>query len=351
MRVRLDDVWKSFGPVQVVKGLNLDIKDGEFVVLLGASGCGKTTALRMIAGLETVSAGRILIGDADVTNVLPKYRDIAMVFQSYALYPHMSVADNIGYPLKLRRLPAAEREARVRAAAAKVRLDGFLDRYPRQLSGGQRQRVALARAMVRQPSAFLMDEPLSNLDAKLRGQMRAELKHLQQELGVTTVYVTHDQVEAMTLAHRVAVMSDGVVQQLAPPRQIYDDPVNLLVAGFIGSPPMNFIEGELDGGSFVAPDTRVDGVGIGNAGRTVLGFRPEHATVVAPAAGLVRGEVYSVEMTGAETIVTVAAAGSTLMVTMDADFSRPVGEPVGIAFEAGRACLFDRDTGARLRHT
>ena len=243
MRVRMIDVRKSFGSNEVVKNLSLDIADGELLVLLGESGCGKTTALRMVAGLETVSGGTIEIGDHDVTNVLPKYRNVAMVFQSYALYPHMTVAKNIGYPLKLRGTPAAELEGAVRAAAEKVHLEDLLHRYPRQLSGGQRQRVALARAMVRTPSVFLMDEPLSNLDAKLRIAMRVELKRLQSELGVTTIYVTHDQVEAMTLAHRVAVMDEGVLQQVAPPKEIYDDPANLFVARFIGAPAMNIIEG------------------------------------------------------------------------------------------------------------
>ena len=219
MKVTLSEIRKSFGAVEVVKGLDLAIADGEFLVLLGPSGCGKTTALRMVAGLESVTSGRILIGERDVTHVLPKYRDVAMVFQSYALYPHMTIAENIGYPLKLRGAAPSERDAAVREAAAKVRLDDFLDRYPRQLSGGQRQRVALARAMVRRPSVFLMDEPLSNLDAKLRGHMRSELKRLQADLGVTTIYVTHDQIEAMTLAHRVAIMNRGIVQQIATPRQ------------------------------------------------------------------------------------------------------------------------------------
>ena len=218
MQVELPDISKRFGAVQVVKGLDLTIEDGEFLVLLGPSGCGKTTALRMVPGLESVTSGRILIGERDVTHVLPKYRDIAMVFQSYALYPHMTVAENIAYPLKLRGVPPKERNSAVRDAAAKVRLDEFLDRYPRQLSGGQRQRIALARAMVRRPSVFLMDEPLSNLDAKLRGHMRSELKRLQADFGVTTIYVTHDQIEAMTLAHHVAIMNKGVVQQIATPR-------------------------------------------------------------------------------------------------------------------------------------
>ena len=257
MRVRMIDVQKSFGQNEVVKNLSLDIADGELLVLLGESGCGKTTALRMVAGLETVSGGTIEIGDRDVTNVLPKYRNVAMVFQSYALYPHMTVAKNIGYPLKLRGTPAAELDAAVRAAAEKVHLENLLHRYPRQLSGGQRQRVALARAMVRTPSVFLMDEPLSNLDAKLRIAMRVELKRLQSELGVTTIYVTHDQVEAMTLAHRVAVMDEGVLQQVAPPKEIYDDPANLFVARFIGAPAMNIVRGAVEDGSFVVQDGAV----------------------------------------------------------------------------------------------
>src|SRR6476620_978651 len=222
MTVVLDKIAKSFGAVKVLHELDLEVKDGEFLVLLGASGSGETTALRMIAGLETVSNGRILIAGRDVTEVLPKNRDVAMVFQSYALYPHKTVAENIGYPLKIRRIPRAEMNQRVREVADQVQLTPYLDRYPRQLSGGQRQRVALARAMVRRPSVFLMDEPLSNLDAKLRGHMRSELKRLQADLGVTTIYVTHDQIEAMTLAHRVAVMNRGVVQQIASPRRIYD---------------------------------------------------------------------------------------------------------------------------------
>jgi multiple sugar transport system ATP-binding protein len=283
--VTLSEVRKSFGAVEVVKGIDLSVADGEFLVLLGPSGCGKTTALRMVAGLESVTSGRILIGDRDVTNVLPKYRDVAMVFQSYALYPHMTIAENIGYPLKLRGTPPSEREAEVRAAAGKVHLGDFLDRYPRQLSGGQRQRVALARAMVRRPRVFLMDEPLSNLDAKLRGHMRSELKRLQADLGVTTIYVTHDQIEAMTLAHRVAIMNLGVVQQIASPREIYDDPANLFVAGFIGSPPMNFLQGELADGWFVCPAGRFATGLAGSQKGVTAGFRPEDCRVTDPAAG------------------------------------------------------------------
>jgi multiple sugar transport system ATP-binding protein len=281
MRVRMENIHKSFGHVEVVKGLDLDVEDGEFLVLLGASGSGKTTALRMIAGLESVTSGRVLIGERDVTHMLPKYRDVAMVFQSYALYPHMTVFANIAYPLTVRKLPKPEIEAAVREVARQVQLDQLLDRYPRQLSGGQRQRVALARAMIRRPAAFLMDEPLSNLDAKLRGYMRAELKHMQHQLGITTIYVTHDQIEAMTLAHRVALLEKGVLQQLDTPANIYNRPANLFVAGFIGSPPMNLIACVAETGDSVRIGTHLiptfqHGQQAGT--RLVLGIRPEDVT-------------------------------------------------------------------------
>ncbi len=351
MRVTLQGIRKSFGAVEVVKGLDLEIDEGEFLVLLGPSGCGKTTALRMVAGLEPVSGGRILIGGRDVTGVLPKYRDIAMVFQSYALYPHMSVAENIGYPLKLRRLPPAERDAAVREAAGKVHLGDYLDRYPRQLSGGQRQRVALARAIVRRPSLFLMDEPLSNLDAQLRGHMRAELKHLQQQLGITTIYVTHDQIEAMTLAHRIAVMNQGVVQQIANPKEIYRNPANRFVAGFIGAPPMNFVSGSLEADAFVNGAGRVACPGHAPRKRAVLGFRPEDCRIVAPTEGSLRGTLYSTEMTGSETIVTASLGNAQVVARMDHDFDLTVDTPVGIAIDAQRLCLFDQDSGDRLRQS
>jgi multiple sugar transport system ATP-binding protein len=347
--VTLSEIRKSFGAVEVVKGLDLAIEDGEFLVLLGPSGCGKTTALRMVAGLESVTSGRILIGERDVTNVLPKYRDVAMVFQSYALYPHMTIAENIGYPLKLRGASPAEREAGVRDAAGKVHLGEFLDRYPRQLSGGQRQRVALARAMVRRPSVFLMDEPLSNLDAKLRGHMRSELKRLQADLGVTTIYVTHDQIEAMTLAHRVAIMNRGIVQQIATPRQIYDDPANLFVAGFIGSPPMNLLEGELADGWFVCPAGRfATGVSGGRAGVTA-GFRAEDCTITAPGEGRLAARVYALELMGDHTLVTCEAGGATVTVKADKSASHAMDAPVGIGFEDRAVFLFDAASGARIR--
>ena len=271
-RLSIEGLNKWFGSNHVVKDLSISVEPSEFLVLLGPSGCGKTTALRIIAGLETADSGEVLLGDTDVTNELPKYRDIAMVFQSYALYPHKTVAENIGFPLKVRGLKPDERAVAVRDAAAQVHMEDLLERYPRQLSGGQRQRVALARAIVRRPSAFLMDEPLSNLDAKLRGYMRAELKHMQHELGVTTVYVTHDQVEAMTLAHRVAILDEGALQQIGTPREVYDNPANLFVAGFMGSPPMNFIHGSIENGRFesgggvsVAVEGEGEGEGEGGA--------------------------------------------------------------------------------------
>ncbi len=349
MRVTLHNIRKSFGGLEVVKGLDLDVGDGEFLVLLGPSGCGKTTALRMIAGLETVTSGSIRIGDRDVTHVLPKYRDVAMVFQSYALYPHMSVAENIGYPLKLRKLARDDIRGQVEAAAGKVDLIPYLDRFPRQLSGGQRQRVALARAMVRTPSLFLMDEPLSNLDAKLRGHMRAELKHLQRELGTTTIYVTHDQIEAMTLATRVAVMNAGIVQQIDSPREIYENPANLFVAGFMGSPAMNFIEGDVEDGRFVCAHGKVATDGIAPRAGVTLGFRPEDARIAEPESANIAATVYSTEMTGNETIVTCSAAKDPILVKAGKDYDAPINAPVHLAVDAAKVCLFDSRSGERIR--
>ncbi|TIR31572.1 MAG: ABC transporter ATP-binding protein [Mesorhizobium sp.] len=348
MRVTLSDIYKSFGVVEVVKGLDLEIEDGEFLVLLGPSGCGKTTALRMVAGLESVSSGRVLIGDRDVTHVLPKYRDVAMVFQSYALYPHMTVAENIAYPLKLRGVPRTERDASVRSAAVKVHLEEFLDRYPRQLSGGQRQRIALARAMVRRPSVFLMDEPLSNLDAKLRGHMRSELKRLQADLGVTTIYVTHDQIEAMTLAHRVAIMNRGVVQQIATPRQIYDDPANLFVAGFIGSPPMNFLQGELVPGAFACAEGRFATSVAESRKNVTAGLRPEDCRVTGASEGKIAARVYAVELMGDHTLITCQFGGATVTVKADKSAHYDMDEPIGITFHDTAVFLFDSETGTRI---
>jgi len=349
MTVTLDKVAKSFGATRVLHELDLAAEPGEFVVLLGASGSGKTTALRMIAGLETTSSGTITIAGRDVTNVLPKNRDVAMVFQSYALYPHKTVAENIGYPLMIRGLPRAERDKQIKDVADQVELGPYLDRYPRQLSGGQRQRVALARAMVRRPAVFLMDEPLSNLDAKLRGHMRAELKHMQHGLGITTIYVTHDQVEAMTLAHRVALLEGGKLQQLAAPKEIYNDPANLFVARFIGSPPMNLLHGRLDAGTFLLGDRRIGTASHGTSADAVLGVRPEDCRVTEPATGTLMAEVYATELIGDHTLVTAKLSADMLTLKAGKDFDAPVGTSLGIAIAPERTYLFDGPTGLRLR--
>ncbi|WP_287363252.1 sn-glycerol-3-phosphate ABC transporter ATP-binding protein UgpC [Mesorhizobium sp.] len=282
--VAIGDVYKSFGTVEILHGVSVDIEDGEFVTLVGPSGCGKSTLLRMIAGLEKISRGQIAIGERVVNNVAPKERDVAMVFQNYALYPHMTVAENMAFSLMLKGVAKAESAASVKRAAEILGLVPLLERYPRQLSGGQRQRVAMGRAIVRDPAVFLFDEPLSNLDAKLRVQMRAEIKELHQRLKTTTVYVTHDQIEAMTMADKIVVMHDGIVEQIGPPLELYDRPNNLFVASFIGSPAMNMLRGEIatDGGS---PSFRGSG-GIslplaaipstGSGEQVVLGIRPEH---------------------------------------------------------------------------
>lgn len=346
--VTLRDVTKAWGGFTAVKRQSLEIRDGEFMVLLGPSGCGKTTTMRMIAGLEEPSSGDILIGGRRVNDLPPRERDIAMVFQSYGLYPHMNVGDNIGYPLKLRGIRGDERARLVREAAAKVELGELLHRKPRELSGGQRQRVALARAIVRRPTVFLMDEPLSNLDAKLRVSTRAEIKHLQYELGVTTVYVTHDQIEAMTLAHRVAVMNAGEIRQLGTPEEIYDRPADLFVAGFIGSPPMNLLRGEVADGQFRAPgDVRV-AVRHAHRGAAVLGIRPEDIRVVAPEAGEIRAAIYTVELTGESTLVTADVGGARISARADRAFRAPIGTPIGLAIDAARLSLFDCSTTLRL---
>ena len=362
-RLSIRGLNKWFGSNHVVKDLSIDVEPSEFLVLLGPSGCGKTTALRIIAGLEEADSGEVVLGDTDVTNELPKYRDIAMVFQSYALYPHKTVAENIGFPLKVRGLKPEERAPAVRDAAAQVHMEDLLGRYPRQLSGGQRQRVALARAIVRRPSAFLMDEPLSNLDAKLRGYMRAELKHMQHELGVTTVYVTHDQVEAMTLAHRVAILDEGALQQIGTPREVYDNPANLFVAGFMGSPPMNFIRGSIENGRFESGGESGGGVsvpveGAGGAGAgagvkdgaaAVMGFRPEDAEVTDPGTGLFDAPVYAAELTGDVTLVTVALGDdASIAIKMPKEYDVDFDRKVAVGFPLDRGFLFDAASGDRL---
>jgi multiple sugar transport system ATP-binding protein len=346
--VKFDKVQKYFGAVKVLEEFNLDIQPGEFLVLLGASGSGKTTALRILSGLETATGGRVLIGDRDVTNVLPKYRDISMVFQSYALYPHKTVAENIGFPLKVRKVPQAEMDAAIKEAAAQVQLENLLTRYPRELSGGQRQRVALARAIIRRPSVFLMDEPLSNLDAKLRGHMRAELKHMQNTLGITTIYVTHDQVEAMTLAHRVAILEKGVLQQLATPAQIYNDPANLFVAQFIGSPPMNIVKGTLENSTFIADGAKIPVTVKGRIANATLGFRPEDCAVTDPAKGQLKGSVYTTELIGDHTLVTVETGDAMLTIKAAKDFTARPAEKVGVTLNKGAVYVFDGE-GQRVR--
>jgi multiple sugar transport system ATP-binding protein len=347
--VKFDKVAKSFGAVKVLEDFDLDIKPGEFLVLLGASGSGKTTALRILSGLETATSGRVLIGDRDVTHVLPKYRDISMVFQSYALYPHKTVAENIGFPLKVRKVSQAEQDVAIREAAAQVQLDQLLGRYPRELSGGQRQRVALARAIIRRPSVFLMDEPLSNLDAKLRGHMRAELKHMQHSFGITTIYVTHDQIEAMTLAHRVAILEKGVLQQLATPSEIYNNPANLFVAQFIGSPPMNIVKGVLEGDSFIAHGEKIGVPVKGRIDSAVLGVRPEDCAVTPADKGDIRAEIYTTELIGDHVLVTVKAGGDTLTVKAPKDFTARSGDKVGVTLPRDKLFVFSATDGSRVR--
>ena len=343
-------VTKRWGDFVGVDDLTLDVADEEFLVLLGPSGCGKTTTMRMIAGLEEPTSGEIWIGDDLVNDMAPRERDIAMVFQNYGLYPHMSVRENIGYPLKVRNVPRDEARRQVEAAAAKVELGPYLDRKPGQLSGGQRQRVALARSLVRTPRVFLMDEPLSNLDAKLRVTMRAELKHLHHELRITTVYVTHDQMEAMTLATRVAVMNRGVIQQLAAPEAIYNDPANVFVANFIGSPSMNLVEGGLDEGTFRSAGVTIPRAGVGSRDRVVLGVRPEDVRVVAPGEGALTAAIYAFELTGESVLVTVLLGGRQFCARGDRHLRAEIGSAVGLAIDPARLYLFDAATEARIRH-
>jgi multiple sugar transport system ATP-binding protein len=346
--IRLENVSKRWGYFVGVDDFNLTIADREFLVLLGPSGCGKTTTMRMIAGLEDATDGAIWIGGRRVNDLEPKDRDVAMVFQSYGLYPNLNVYENIRFPLKVRKVPQAEHDARVRRASAMVELDPFLHRKPAELSGGQRQRVALARAIVRQPQVFLMDEPLSNLDAKLRVSTRAQIKNLQHELQVTTIYVTHDQIEAMTLADRVVVMSKGVVQQVGTPTDIYDNPANTFVASFIGSPAMNLMEGTLGNGTFTGEAVRIDGL-RGPDGPVTLGYRAEDAALAVAGSGQIAAPIYTLELLGDATMVTVRAGGALVAVKAPKDFRAEIGDPVEIAIPPGICHLFDRASGARLR--
>ncbi len=344
--IQLRNVGKRWGSFIGVDNFNLTIADKEFLVLLGPSGCGKTTTMRMIAGLEEVSDGEIAIDGKVVNNLEPKDRDVAMVFQSYALYPNMNVYENIRFPLQVRGIDPPSQDARVRRASAMVELDEFLHRKPAELSGGQRQRVALARAIVREPNVFLMDEPLSNLDAKLRVSTRAQIKNLSHELAVTTIYVTHDQIEAMTLADRVVVMKQGVVQQVGSPTEIYDTPANTFVAGFIGSPAMNLIEGEMNSGSFVATGASIGGHTVAD-GPVTLGFRAEDADVVEEG-GQINAPIYTLELLGDATMVSVRIGGALVSVKADKSFRAEIGDPVSIRVPPDICHLFDAGTGVRL---
>ncbi|MCA0433995.1 MAG: ABC transporter ATP-binding protein [Proteobacteria bacterium] len=348
--ISLKSVTKAWGSVVGVDAIDLDIKDKEFMVFLGPSGCGKTTTMRMIAGLEDPTGGDITIDDQRVNDVDARDRDVAMVFQSYALYPNMSIYENIRFPLRMRGVPAADQDRMVREAATMVELGDLLERKPKALSGGQRQRAALARAIVRHPQVFLMDEPLSNLDAKLRLSMRAQLKHIQKRLQTTTVYVTHDQIEAMTLADRIAIMSKGKIQQLGTPDEVYHDPANVFVAGFIGSPPMNLIKGTLATGKFTGPDTLVPKAGKGSNADVTLGIRPEDISVAAKGKGHINAAIYSLEPTGDQTLLTVRIGDQLVVARAPRDFRQPIDSPVSLSFDVSRIYLFDGKSGERIRN-
>lgn len=345
--VTLSHLSKSFGAFTALQDLSLDIAQGEFLVLLGPSGCGKTTTMRMVAGLEDPTSGDILIDGVRVNDKPARDRDLAMVFQNYGLYPHMTVGANIAYPLKVRGVPRQEREERVRAAADRVELGPLLERRPAELSGGQRQRVALARAIVRTPKLFLMDEPLSNLDAKLRTAMRAQLRHLQNELGTTTIYVTHDQVEAMTLADRIVILNNAVIQQVGKPADIYDQPANAFVAGFIGSPPMNLLGGSITDGVFHHASGAVP-LQAPASGAVTLGQRPEHLMLSAPEEGQLKGSVYSSELLGDAVLVNVKLGSELVVVKAPPNGQRGIGESVGIVFDPNNIHLFDATSGVRV---
>jgi multiple sugar transport system ATP-binding protein len=346
--VKIAEVRKSYGALEVLHGVSVDIADGEFTVLVGPSGCGKSTLLRMIAGLEAISGGEIAIDGKVVNNVAPKERDIAMVFQSYALYPHMTVEANMGFSLRLAGAPKPEIAKRVAEAARMLSLEPYLQRYPRHLSGGQRQRVAMGRAMVRNPKVFLFDEPLSNLDAKLRVQMRSEIKQNHQRLKTTTIYVTHDQIEAMTMADRIVVMHGGIVEQIGSPLELYDHPANLFVAGFIGSPSMNILKGRLDGGSFFTESgmrLAVNGAAAHGDQPITLGIRPEHLRL--DPQGL-PAEIVTVEPMGSETQVAMRLGGHDLIGVFRERILNAPGEILKIGVETHQIHLFDTETGKRL---
>jgi len=341
--IRIQNLTKMYGKTAALRDISLDVKDGEFLVLLGPSGCGKTTLLRCIAGLEHVDQGNVFIGDRDVTDLAPRAREIAMVFQSYAVFPHMTVGDNIGFGLRMHRRPKPEIERRVKEGAALLQLERFLDRYPAQLSGGQRQRVAVARAIVMDAPVLLMDEPLSNLDALLRLQARADLKRLHREVRRTTVYVTHDQVEAMSMGDRIAVMREGVIEQCEPPMRLYDHPASQFVGGFIGSPPMNFLGGAVDGGAFVGDGFRlpVDGRRLG-AGPLLLGIRAEQIEFADH--GL-PAKVLVVEPLGSSALVTVLVGKTAVKVEAPVNTTIRPDQDVHLAFDLAHVRWMDAASG------
>jgi len=358
---RLENVTKVFPPdVRAVDDVSLTVRDREFVVLVGPSGCGKSTALRMIAGLEEPSGGRIFIGEKDVSAVAPKDRDVAMVFQNYALYPHMNVRKNLGFALRMRRAPKAEIAGRVQRAAELLGLTGLLDRKPAELSGGQRQRVAVGRAIVRDPAVFLFDEPLSNLDAKLRAETRIELKKLHRRLEATVIYVTHDQVEAMTLADRVVVMEGGRVQQIGSPLEVYENPANRFVAGFLGSPPMNFLRGELgdEGGQLTFGDGELSlalpagtdaGLGSCAGSRVDIGVRPERIGLGQGGDVKLRAKVSVVEALGGEQLVYLGVGRQELIARVDAREQVSAGEEVDLSLATENLHFFSASSGERIR--
>ncbi len=358
--LNIEKVWKYYGETMAVQDLNLECKDGEFVCILGPSGCGKSSTMRMIAGLEHISAGEVRLGDRRINDLAPKDRDIAMVFENYALYPHKTVAENIGNPLRLAKVSKSEIESRVMEAAKLLEIDHLLNRKPMELSGGQKQRVAIGRVIVRRPKLYLFDEPIAHLDAKLRARMRSELKHLQQHQGVTTVYVTHDQLEALSMADRIAVMHEGVLQQYGTPAEIYSNPVNAWVAGFVGEPAMNLIRctsGE-EGGAMVLnhagfkiplDDRLSQAARASNEREVILGVRPENVRLMAtPAEGMIEGVVFSRQLLGSDLLVDVVSGGDHIRARTDPNSPYVVDGTCYIAFDFDHAHLFSAGTGTAI---
>lgn len=349
--IQLTGIQKKWGSVWGVKDVNIDIADEELLVLLGPSGCGKTTTMRMIAGLEMPTEGDIRMDGELMNEIDARDRDVAMVFQGYALYPNMTIYENIRFPLRMRHVPKNEQDKLVRRAADMVEMGDYLERKPSALSGGQRQRAALARAVVRQPQVFLMDEPLSNLDAKLRQAMRIQIKHLQRQLKITTVYVTHDQIEAMTLADRIVIMDSGSIQQIGTPDEIYSDPANTFVASFIGAPPMNIVAGEIKDGTFASEGITVPNVKSDFNGVVKLGIRPEDCRVpnTSDETANLKGTVYGVEPTGDMTYLSIKVGGEMFEVKAARDYRSELGENQEIVFDTDRLYFFDDKTGQRIR--